>query len=168
MRFIHKDPTIHPESFIAPGTQIVGDVIVEKNVNIWYNVVARGDVNYIKIGENTNIQDGTVIHCDSGGYPTIIGKNVTVGHRALLHGCVIEDECLIGMGAIILNGVTIGKGSFIGAGTLITEGKTIPPNSLVVGFPGKVIRQVTEEERKRMESSVSNYIYTSKNLYVKD
>ena len=136
-----KEPQIHQTAFIAPGAHVIGDVILKKNSSIWYTSVLRGDINQIIIGENTNIQDGSIIHLENDR-PCIIGNNVTVGHRAVVHGCTIEDSVLIGMGAIILNGVTIKSGSIIGAGAVVTENTTVPENTLMVGIPAKPIKKL--------------------------
>jgi len=132
-----------------------------KNVNIWYGAILRGDVNYIEVGENTNIQDNCVVHVDSK-FPTIIGKNVTIGHGAIVHGCTISDNVLIGMGSIILDGAYIEENVIIGAGALVPPGKRIPKNSLVVGSPGKVVRQLSDEEIEKLQISANNYVNLSK------
>lgn len=137
-------PTLDAKTFIADGAQVIGDVTMKEFSSVWFNTVVRGDVNRIEIGRYTNIQDNSVIH-NADNYPTVIGDFVTVGHNAILHGCTIEDHCLIGMGAIVLNGAVVGKGSIIAAGALVRERQIIPPNSLVVGMPGKVIKSVPEE-----------------------
>ena len=145
-------PLVDPNTFLAPGARVIGDVTLAEGVSIWYNVVVRGDVNHIAIGKWSNIQDNTTVHADSGrsglnarsGIPTIIGDNVTVGHNCILHACTIEDCCLIGMGAVILDGAYIGRGSVIGAGALVLKGTVIPPVSVVVGSPAKVIKTLDE------------------------
>jgi carbonic anhydrase/acetyltransferase-like protein (isoleucine patch superfamily) len=153
--FPFKDsrPFIAKDTFIAPGAFVIGDVTLAEKVSIWYNVVVRGDVNSIKIGTMSNIQDNTTIHADSGrsglkadGLPTIVGNCVSVGHNCVLHACTIEDYCLIGMGAIILDGSVVGRGSIVGANSVVTKGTIIPPCSVVVGTPAKVIKTMTEEE----------------------
>ena len=145
------------ENWVAPNAVVIGDVTLEKNTSIWFNATLRGDIENIHIGEGSNVQDGSVIHTDPG-CPAIIGKNVTIGHLVMLHGCVIEDDCLIGIGSTILNKAKIGKYSIIGANTLITENKVIPERSLVVGSPGKVIRQVTDEEIKHIKENAKHYV----------
>src|SRR5262245_54895091 len=132
---------IDPTAFIARGAIVLGDVQLGKDARVWFNAVVRGDSDRIVIGDETNIQDLAMVHADPG-YPCIVGPRVTVGHRVILHGCVVEEECLIGMGAILLNGVRVGKGSVIGAGAVLTEGTEVPPGSLVLGIPGWVIRAV--------------------------
>ena len=139
---------LYRDLLIFPNATIIGDVTLEKNTSIWFNAVLRGDIENIHIGEGSNVQDGSVLHTDPG-CPLKVGKNVTVGHLVMLHGCTIGDNSLIGIGAVILNKANIGKNCIIGAKALITENKVIPDNSLVVGSPGKVIREVTEEEKKQ-------------------
>ena len=158
MKYAYKNqsPSEGKNVFIAPGAKLIGNVKLGDNVSLWYNVVARADIAGIEIGDNTNIQDNSTLHCDHE-IPLKIGANVTVGHGSILHGCHIEDNCLIGMGATILNNAHIGTGSIIGAGALIPEGKDIPPNSLVMGMPGEVIRETTQEERKNMEEWAWEY-----------
>ena len=144
------------ENWVAPNATIIGDVILEKNSSIWFNAVLRGDIENIHIGEGSNVQDGSVLHTDPG-YPLKIGKNVTIGHLVMLHGCIIGDNSLIGIGAIILNGAKIGKNCIIGANALVTENKVIPDNSLVVGSPGKIVRQVSDEEAKLITENAIHY-----------
>ena len=147
--------------WIAPSAVVTGDVILKNDVNIWYGAVLRGDIENISIDEGTNIQDNSVLHTDVG-LQLIIGKGITVGHSVILHGCTIEDDSLIGMGATILNGAHIGKNSIIGANSLITEGKQIPERSLVMGSPGKVVRQVTDDEIKAIHENAKRYVQNSK------
>jgi len=147
--------------FVAPGVHIVGDVEFGELVNIWYGAVIRGDIAPVKIGARTNIQDNAVIHVDFD-LPAIIGEDVTIGHGAIVHGAVVEDCCLIGMGAIILSGARIGKGSIIAAGALVREHQEIPERSLVVGIPGKIIREVTDEELEKIKESALHYIELAK------
>ena len=154
--FEGKTPKLDPNSWVAPNAVVIGNVDLKKDSNIWFNVTLRGDVETITIGEGSNIQDGSVVHTDPG-CPAVIGKNVTVGHLVMLHGCIIEDDCLIGIGSTILNKAKIGKNCIIGAKALITENKVIPDNSLVVGSPGKVIREVTEEEKKAVWENTKHY-----------
>ena len=154
-------PEIHPDAWVASNATIIGKVKLEKNSSIWFNAVLRGDIELITIGENSNIQDGSVLHTDPG-YPLTLGKGVTVGHLVMLHGCQISDNSLIGIGSIILNNAKIGKNCIIGANTLITENKTIPDNSLVVGSPGRVLRKVTDEEIKSIIENGQHYVQNSK------
>jgi len=143
--------------FIADNATVIGSVIIHNDVSIWFNAVIRGDNDPITIGEGTNIQDGTVIHTDEG-IPLSIGKGVTVGHQAMLHGCTIGDNSLVGINAVILNHAKIGKNCIIGANCLITQGKEIPDNSMVLGSPGKVARQVTQEEIEELKHSAEHYV----------
>ena len=154
-------PNVHPDAWVAPNSTIIGKVKLEKNSSIWFNAVLRGDIELITIGENSNIQDGSVLHTDPG-YPLSVGKGVTVGHMVMLHGCQISNDSLIGIGSIILNNAKIGKNCIIGANSLITENKIIPDNSLVVGSPGRVLRKVTEEEIKAIIDNGQHYVNTSK------
>ena len=149
-------PEVHPEAWVAANATLIGKIKLEKNSSIWFNAVLRGDIELITIGENSNIQDGSVLHTDPG-FKLNIGKRVTVGHMVMLHGCQIGDDTLIGIGSIILNNAKIGKNCIIGAKALITENKEIPDNSLVVGSPGKIIRQVTEEEKKAVYENTKHY-----------
>ena len=152
----NKKAKNYGENWVAPNAHVIGDVTLEKNTSIWFNAVIRGDNENIHIGEGSNIQDGSVLHTDPG-YPLKIGKNVTVGHMVMLHGCSIDDNTLIGIGAVLLNNSKIGKNCIIGSKSLITENKKIPDNSLVMGSPGKIIRQVTEEEIKAVFDNAVRY-----------
>ena len=154
-------PEINADSWVAPNAIIIGKVKLEKNSSIWFNAVLRGDIEKIVIGENSNIQDGSVLHTDPG-CPLTVGKGVTVGHMVMLHGCEISDDTLIGIGSTILNKAKIGKNCIIGANTLVTENKTIPDNSLVLGSPGKVIRKVTDDEIKVIRENAKHYVKNSK------
>lgn len=149
-------PRIDPTAFVAPSADVVGDVTLGREVSVWYGCVLRGDIAPIRVGERTNIQDLTVVHVDIDS-PTVIGSRVGVGHRAIIHGCTIEDDCLIGMGAIVLSGARIGEGSLVAAGAVVTEGTEVPPGSLVIGVPGRVVRQVDEPLRGRMRRTVEDY-----------
>ena len=151
-------PRIAPSAYIDPSAQVVGDIEIGERSSVWLNVSMRGDVNYIRIGSETSIQDNTVLHVERDAYPLLIGNRVTVGHSAVLHGCIVEDRVLIGIGAIVLNGARIGEGSVIAAGALVTERTQIPPHSLVMGSPAKVKREVTPEERTRFDTNCNNYI----------
>lgn len=148
-----------PEGFywIAPSAQVMGNVIISQNVGIWFGSVLRGDNEPISIGADTNIQENCVMHTDPG-FPLVIGEGCTIGHKAMLHGCTIGNNSLIGMGATVLNGATIGNNCLIGAGALVPEGKTIPDNSLVVGMPGKVIRQLDDEAVNGLKNSAKHYV----------
>jgi len=144
------------ENWVASNASIIGDVTLEKNTSIWFNTTLRGDVENIHVGEGSNIQDGSVLHTDPG-YPLKIGKNVTIGHLVMLHGCIIGNNSLIGIGAVILNNAKIGKNCIIGANALVTENKEIPDNSLVIGSPGRIVRQVTNEEVKSITQNAIHY-----------
>ncbi len=159
--FQDSKPEIDDSAYIAPGARLIGDVKIESDCNIWPNAVLRGDLNTITIKSSSNIQDNATIHVEKDQIVSV-GRNVTVGHSAIIHGCIIGDKCLIGMGSTILNGAKIGKGSIIGANALVPENKEIPPNSLVVGLPGKVIRETTKEERERITDSAKHYVDLSK------
>ncbi|NLY53747.1 MAG: gamma carbonic anhydrase family protein [Firmicutes bacterium] len=147
---------IHADTFIAPTADIVGDVTIGEGSSVWYHAVLRGDMAPIMIGKNSNIQDGCLLHV-AEGFPLQIGNYVTAGHGAILHGCTVEDGVLIGMGAIVLDGAVIGSGSIIGAGAVIPEGKVIPPRSLVVGVPGKVIRELDEAKAQELIAHAEKY-----------
>jgi carbonic anhydrase/acetyltransferase-like protein (isoleucine patch superfamily) len=148
---------IHPEAFIAPGAVVLGDVTLGREASVWYQCVVRADMAPIVIGEATNIQDLTMVHVDEG-VPCTIGHRVGVGHRAILHGCAIEDEVLVGMGAILLNDVHVGSGSVIGAGAVLPEGMRVPPRSLVLGVPGRVVRPVDAALAARIRSTWEHYV----------
>jgi carbonic anhydrase/acetyltransferase-like protein (isoleucine patch superfamily) len=149
-------PTIAPSAWVAGSADLIGKVVVEADASIWFGAVARGDNEEIRIGAGTNVQENAVLHTDMG-YPLTIGANCTIGHKAMLHGCTIGDGTLIGMGATVLNGAKIGRGCLIGACALITEGKEIPDGSLVMGAPGKVVRQLDETARARLLASAAGY-----------
>jgi len=152
-------PTIATSAYVDATAQIVGDVHIGEESSVWMHAVVRGDVNYIHVGRRTNIQDGCVVHVmRDPSHPTILGDDITIGHGAIVHGCTIEDVCLIGMGAILLNGAHVGHGSIVAAGTLLPEGCVIPPRSLVMGSPGKVRRPVTDEEYAFVLQSARNYV----------
>jgi len=153
-----KWPEIHEMSFVAPSADVIGEVEIGAESSIWFQCVVRGDVNTIKIGSRTNIQDLSMLHVTRKKFPLSIGNEVTVGHRAMIHGCTIGNRCLIGMGATIMDGAQIGDECIIGAGTLVTEGKVIPPQSVVIGFPAKVLRKVTESEIDYFKKSAANYV----------
>jgi len=152
------EPRIASTAFIAENASLIGDVHIGEHSSIWYNCVLRGDCYYIRIGDYTNIQDGTIVHVTSGQYATIIGNKVTVGHSVVLHGCTVKDRSLIGIGSIILDQVVVGEESFIAAGSLVTPGTVIPPRSLVMGAPAKVRRQVTDEEVARIDEHWQHYV----------
>ena len=149
-------PEVDSDAWVASNANIIGKVKLQKNSSVWFNAVLRGDVEPIILGENSNIQDGSVLHTDPG-YPLHIGRGVTIGHMVMLHGCKIGDDTLIGIGSTILNNANIGKNCIIGAKALITENKEIPDNSLVVGAPGKIIRKVTNDEIKQLTENAKHY-----------
>jgi carbonic anhydrase/acetyltransferase-like protein (isoleucine patch superfamily) len=165
--FLDKNPKIHETAFIAENAVIIGDVEIGEAASVWYNCVLRGDVNFIRIGAGTNIQDGTIIHVSRGEeFPTIIENQVTVGHSATIHGCYIETGSLIGIGAIVLDGARIGANSLIAAGSLVTPNTQIPERSFVLGAPARVRRELTDEEVKDLQKFWQNYIKLSK-MYLK-
>lgn len=148
--------SIHPTAYVHPAAVVTGDVTLGPHVSVWPTAVIRGDTDRIVIGAETNVQDGTIIHVDEG-VPTTIGARVGIGHRAIIHGSTIADDVLIAMGAVLLNGVKVGTGSIVGAGAVCTEGMEIPPNSLVLGVPGRIVRQTTDAERERIRRTVASY-----------
>lgn len=156
----------HPQSWVAPNATLVGKIRLEAGANVWFGAVLRGDNELIHIGENSNVQDGSVMHTDMG-YPLTLGTGVTVGHNAMLHGCSVGDYSLVGINAVILNGAKIGRYCIIGANTLIAEGKEIPDGSLVVGSPGKVVRELTEQQKKMLEASAAHYVHNAQR-YARD
>jgi carbonic anhydrase/acetyltransferase-like protein (isoleucine patch superfamily) len=148
---------IHPDAFIAPGAVVLGDVSLGRDASIWYNCVVRADMAPVSVGDETNLQDLTMVHVDEG-VPCTIGRRVGVGHRAILHGCTVEDDVLVGMGAILLNGVHVGTGSVIGAGAVLPEGTRVPAGSLVLGVPGRIVRPVDDELAARIRSTCAHYV----------
>ena len=152
------EPKIDESVFICDGAFVIGDVVLEKNVSVWFNAVVRGDVNYIRVGESTNIQDGSILHVTYQKYPLIIGKEVTIGHGVVIHGCQIKDRVLIGIGAILLDNCKVNSNSFIAAGTLVKENFIVPEGVLVAGVPGKIVRDLTDIEIKKIKRSSDNYI----------
>jgi len=156
-----RQPTIAADAWVASGAVVVGDVTLGSRASVWYNCVLRGDIAPIRIGARTNVQDLTMVHVDTH-QPCVIGADVGIGHRAIIHGCTIEDGCLIGMGAIVLSHAVIGAGSVIGAGAVVREGMEVPPGSLVVGVPGRVIRDVDDALRARARMTVEHYLALTK------
>ena len=152
---------VHPTAWVAPGAIVLGDVTLGERSSVWYGSILRGDNDRIVVGDETNLQDGTIVHVDEG-VPCLIGRRVGVGHRALLHGCTIEDECLIGMASTILNRAVIGTGSVVAAGALVPEGMKVPPGSLVMGVPGRVVRPVDDTLRERIQMTWVHYIEQAK------
>jgi len=143
--------------WVAPGAVLIGEVVLKKNASVWFSAVLRGDNEAIEIGENSNVQDGAILHTDLG-HPLTVGRGVTIGHRAVLHGCTVGEGSLIGIGAIVLNGARIGRNCLVGAGALVTEGKSIPDGSLVIGAPGRVARPLTEAEVAGLKASAAHYV----------
>ena len=156
----------HPQSWVAPTATLIGKVRLQAGASVWFGAVLRGDNELIDIGENSNVQDGTVMHTDMG-WPLTLGKGVTVGHNAMLHGCTVGDYSLIGIGAVILNGARIGKHCIIGANALVPEGREIPDGSLVVGSPGKVVRELTPAQQQLLEASAAHYVHNAQR-YARD
>ncbi len=150
-------PDVDPSCFVADSAQVIGKVKLARNASVWFNVTLRGDNELISIGENSNVQEGAVLHTDPG-VPLTVGDNVTVGHQAMLHGCTIGDGALIGIQAVVLNGAKIGKNCLVGAGALVTEGKEFPDNSLIVGSPARAIRQLDEGAVARMHLGTESYV----------
>jgi carbonic anhydrase/acetyltransferase-like protein (isoleucine patch superfamily) len=151
-------PRVDPTAYVDDSAQVIGDVAIGAESSVWMTVVIRGDVNFIRIGDRTNVQDGTVVHVMHDTHPTVIGDDVTIGHGAIVHGCTIGNRVLIGMGAIILNGGAIGEDSIVAAGTLVTEGQVIPPRSLVMGSPAKVRRTLSDAEVASIQEYADNYV----------
>lgn len=155
-------PRIHPEAFIAPGAVVIGDVEIGRDTNVWFGCIIRGDVNTIRIGERTNIQDGTVIHVTRKTGPTVIGSGITIGHRALLHACMLEDGCFVGMGATVIDGAVVESGGMVAAGALVAPGKRIPSGQLWAGNPAKFFREMKPEEKDYIPWSAEHYVALSK------
>ncbi len=166
--FNNTDPKIHDTAFIADDVHVIGDVEIGEDANIWFGSVVRGDVSYIRIGARTNIQDMTMIHVSSNFGPTIIDEEVTVGHRVTLHGCHVERQCLIGMGAIVMDEARIGEQSIIGAGSLVSPGTVIPPRVLALGSPARVRRDLTDEELAYLDKSWRNYVELKRQYFTTD
>jgi carbonic anhydrase/acetyltransferase-like protein (isoleucine patch superfamily) len=155
-------PKIHPSVFVDESAQVIGDVEIGEDSSVWFQVVIRGDVHFIRVGKRTNIQDGSLLHVTRVQWPLILGNEITVGHGVTLHGCRIKDCCLIGMRATLLDGVQVGEESMIGAGSLVTEGTIIPPRSLAFGSPAKVVRSLTDEEVAKIRQTAENYVLLAK------
>lgn len=156
-RFLFVPPRIDPAAYVSPHAVVMGDVRLAAHSSVWPMAVLRGDINFIEVGEGSNIQDGTIVHL-AEDLPVIVGKMVTVGHRAILHACTVEDNCLIGMGATILDGAVIGAGSIVGAGALVTKGTQVPPGSLIVGMPAKIVRSLRQEEIDGIHVWADHYV----------
>ncbi|MGI6638307.1 MAG: gamma carbonic anhydrase family protein [Desulfobulbus sp.] len=168
-------PQVGKGSWVAPNATLIGDAVLGEDVSLWFGVIVRGDVHRISIGDRTNIQDHCILHItqhegeersDSDGYPTIIGSEVTVGHRVILHGCTVGDLCLIGMGAILLDGAVVGRESIVAAGSVVTGGKVFPPRSLIMGAPAKVVREISDAQVEEFRASWKRYVML-KNDYMR-
>ncbi|WIW89839.1 gamma carbonic anhydrase family protein [Sphingobium sp. V4] len=170
--FAGKTPIIHPSAFIAPGCRIIGDVEIGEDASIWYNCVIRGDVNRVRIGARTNVQDGTIIHCDSpgdradgrpsDGWPAIIGEDVLIGHMAMIHGCVLNDRAFVGLGAIVMSGAKVESDAMLAAGALLSSGKTVPHRQLWAGRPARYMRDLSDEALIDMREGVDHYVHAAK------
>ncbi len=160
-RIAHRSELVDPSAFIAPGAVVVGDVTIGPQSSVWFQAVIRGDCEAIRIGSRSNVQDGCVLHADPG-FPCTIGDGVTIGHRAIVHGATLQDNVVVGMGAIVLNGARVGRDSIIAAGAVVTEGADIPPGSLVMGMPGKVRRALTPEETQYNRHAAEHYVENAK------
>jgi carbonic anhydrase/acetyltransferase-like protein (isoleucine patch superfamily) len=156
-----RRPEIDPAAWVAPGCTVIGSVRLAPRASVWYGSVLRGDTEGITIGAGSNVQDGTVVHADPG-FPTTVGAGVSVGHRAVLHGCTVEDDALIGMGAVVLNGARIGAGSLVAAGAVVLAGTVVPPGSLVAGVPARVRRALSEQERADLRRTAEQYVERSR------
>jgi gamma-carbonic anhydrase len=165
-RFLGAEPSISPTAFVAPGATVVGDVTLGEAASVWFHATLRGDINAIRVGARSNIQDNAVLHV-ADAYPTIIGELVTVGHSAIVHACTIEDEVLVGMGAIVMDGAHVGARSIIGAGALVTGGTQIPPGSLVLGSPAKVVRALSDQEQEDIQEWALRYVALSRSYVEK-
>ena len=150
-------PTVAPSAYVAPGAVVMGDVTLGEESSVWYGAVLRGDMAPIVIGARSNIQDGTIVHVDEG-FPCTIGERVGVGHRVILHGCTVEEDCLVGMGSVLLNGARIGRGSVVAAGAVVPEGMQVPPGSLVMGVPGRIVRRVDAGLEARIAGTWRHYV----------
>jgi len=150
-------PSIHPTAWVADSAQVIGQVVLEENVSVWFGVILRGDNDVISVGKGSNIQENSVFHIDRG-HPLVLGENVTIGHQVMLHGCTIGDNSLVGIGAVVLNDARIGKNCLVGAGSLVTEGKEFPDGSLIMGSPAKVVRQMSAEQIEGLKMIAQHYI----------
>jgi carbonic anhydrase/acetyltransferase-like protein (isoleucine patch superfamily) len=162
LNYMGRTPRIAASAFIADSADIIGDVEIGENASVWFQSVLRGDIEPIRVGANSNIQDGSVVHTMLGS-PTVVGDWVTVGHRAILHGCTIENHCLIAMGAVLLNNVYVGEGSIVAAGALVLENTKIPPRSLYLGFPARFQRQLTDSDRRFIDMHATHYMQYKEN-----
>jgi carbonic anhydrase/acetyltransferase-like protein (isoleucine patch superfamily) len=158
LTFGGKAPGIDASVFLAPGCAVVGDVEIGPGSSVWFGAVVRGDVNFVRIGARTNIQDQAVVHVTGGSHPTVIGDDVTVGHQAVLHGCTVKDRCLIGIGAIVLDGAVVGEEAMVGAGALVPPGMVVPARALVMGAPARVKRTLTDDDVEGLRASAAHYV----------
>jgi len=150
-------PSIHPTAWVADSAQVIGQVVLEENVSVWFGVILRGDNDVISVGKGSNIQENSVFHIDRG-HPLVLGENVTIGHQVMLHGCTIGDNSLVGIGAVVLNDARIGKNCLVGAGSLVTEGKEFPDGSLIMGSPAKAVRQMSAEQIEGLKMIAQHYV----------
>lgn len=156
--FAGKSPRLHESAFVVEDAVVVGDVELGAESSLWFGAVVRGDVNFVRIGARTNVQDHSVLHVTGGTHPTIVGDEVTLGHRVTLHGCTVKDRCLIGIGAIVMDGVVVGEESIVGAGSLVAPGFVVPPRTLVLGSPARVRRPLSAAEVEHLAQSAANYV----------
>lgn len=156
--FLGRAPVIDGSNFVAPTAAVVGDVTLGRGASVWFGASLRGDVHWIEIGSASNVQDNATIHVSRGTHPALIRDRVTVGHNAVVHGCTVEDDCLIGMGAVVLDGAVIGAGSLVGAGALVTPNTVVPSRSLVLGSPARIVRLLTDEEVERNRANALHYV----------
>ena len=156
--FLDRAPRLDPSSFVADTAVVVGDVAVGAGASIWFGASLRGDVHWIEIGEGSNVQDNATVHVSRGTHPCRVGKNVTIGHNAVVHGCTVEDHCLVGMGAVVLDGAVIGTGSIVGAGALVPHNLQVPPRSLVLGTPARIVRPLSNDEVQKSTANAEHYI----------
>ncbi|QDU30485.1 2,3,4,5-tetrahydropyridine-2,6-dicarboxylate N-acetyltransferase [Anatilimnocola aggregata] len=161
MRTTFQPELVHPSAFIAAGAVVLGDVSLAEDSSVWFNAVIRGDTEAIRIGVGSNVQDGCILHADPGR-PCILGDRVTLGHGAIVHGAIVEDDCLIGMRAVVMNGAKIGRGSIVGVGAVVMENIDVPPGSIVLGVPGKVIRQASEKDFAKIRHAADHYVAAAK------
>jgi len=160
-----RTPRLGRRVFVAESALVLGDVVLEDDVSLWYNVVVRGDIHWVRIGARSNLQDGTIVHVENGEWPTVLGEEVSVGHGAVLHGCTVGNRCLVGMGAVVMNGAVVGEGSVVAAGAVVREGFEAPPGSLLAGVPAAVKREVQPEEFERVRRTARRYLeYKSRYL----
>ena len=153
-----KAPRLDPSAFLVESAAVVGDVELGPESSVWFGAVIRGDVNHVRIGARSNVQDNSVVHVTGGTHPTVVGEDVTVGHRAVLHGCTVHDRCLSGIGAIVLDGAEIGPDAMVGAGALVPPGMKVPPRTLVLGTPARVVRPLTDAELDHLRASAAHYV----------